>query len=76
MERLQIHDDIPKSEIVTGIWERAEVFDFNTEMVFRYLQVSDICGFHAVPNQCRAGVPTKMVALFPSASQGFLRPLR
>eukprot|EP00884_Botryococcus_braunii_P006394 jgi/Botrbrau1/15756/Bobra.4_1s0120.1 len=35
----KIHDDIQNNEVVSGIWETAEVFDYNTEMVFRYLQV-------------------------------------
>jgi hypothetical protein len=56
MSDLQIHDDIPKSEIVAGIWEHAEVFDFNTEMVFRYLQVTPKTIFTILRNDVYKGV--------------------
>jgi hypothetical protein len=35
----KIHDAIGTDDVVGAMWENAEVFDFKTERLFRYLQV-------------------------------------
>ena len=39
----KVHDHIETDDRVAEVWETAEVFDFKTERVFRYLQVITAC---------------------------------
>ena len=39
----KVHDHIETDDRVVEVWESAEVFDFKTERVFRYLQVITAC---------------------------------
>jgi sodium-dependent phosphate transporter len=39
----KVHDHIEEDETVAKVWSSAEVFDFKTERMFRYLQVVTAC---------------------------------